>query len=99
MRLGMLIGVPSQVNAYDKHDYRAGWNMRSGQTRAVAAAHFENGEEIAHAQEFADPRGQVQQLQFTVRALRRNVKPHQRSETGTIHVPEFAEIQDHSLFI
>ncbi len=66
----------------------------SGQTHAIAAADFENGEKIAHAEEFADPRIQVQQLQFTLCAFRRNVKSHQRPQTGTIHVPEFAKVQD-----
>src|SRR5208337_4949682 len=66
----------------------------SGQAHPRAPAAFKNGENIRNAEQFADPRAQIQELQFALRALRRNVKCHQSPQARTIHVPEFAQVQN-----
>src|SRR5580704_14858468 len=71
----------------------------SRQTHTSASAAFKNGENIRNTQQFADPRAQIQHLQFALCALRRNVKTHQRPQPRTIHVRQFAQVQDQRPFV
>ena len=65
---------------------------------AAAAVGFKYGEDVCDAEEFADARAQVHQLQLAFRAFRRNVKSHQCAEAGAVHVREVGEIENHSAF-
>lgn len=71
----------------------------SRQTEAVAASGFEQRNDVRHAEEFADARAQVHQLQFAACASRRDVKPNHRAEPNAIHLGQIAEIEDHPPFV
>ena len=61
----------------------------------MASAGFEHRKKVRHAQELADARGEVHQLQFAARSFRRDVESNQSAEPGAIHVPQFTEVQDY----
>ncbi len=71
------------------------WGL--GEACAVAAAGFEDGEEIAEAKEFADARAQIDQLQGTALVFCGDVDSDDRTEAGAVHSRKLCKVEDHAL--
>jgi hypothetical protein len=64
----------------------------------VFGAGFEDGEKVGDAEEVADGRADVDELEFDIRFAGGDVKANEDSEAGAVHAGEFGEVEDDALF-
>jgi hypothetical protein len=101
---GIVVGVEVIAGAEEPRqvDQRNGPNrLRCGSRAASAgaAAFFENGENVGEAEEIADARAEVVELEFAFCGFRGDVEADERAEAGAVHIAEVGEVEDNAAFL